>query len=146
MASVQSLDDVLDVEKLIHIANGDLKETRGHWYTLGFKVDHYYSLDEQLNAIMQLGLSKSSTALDYLRNLNLEEKRENGYYTDGDINWGDPCYDEVYPNAKGYLREVLDSKIRGDSYGCGKYNNSSRMIEAREILSKALSQLEESIK
>ena len=145
---VEALSDQ-DVRELIRIAEGGLKERRGYWYTLGIKINHYFSLDEQLEAIQKLGLSKNITALDYLRKLNVQETRENGYQDAPDDNWASPCYDELYPNAKGLLQEVLESRIRQHREalgGIGLYNNSPRMHDTRSVISQALSKLEESLK
>src|SRR3989344_3037990 len=94
------------VQRLIYIVDAGVNERRrGHWYTLWIRSKPYCNLDEQLDAIRQLGESMDRSALDYLRKLNerkVETLRMPGVPSeDGSHVW--------YPHAKGELSKTLDA-------------------------------------
>ena len=141
---VNSLSDQ-EVQELIKITEGCLKEKRGHWYTLGIPIETHYSLNEQLDAVRKLSLSGNRVALNYLSRLNLNEQVDNGCNTSWD-GYGDTCYDTVYPNAEGELKDVLESRMVGGYTSPAKYQNHPRQEETREILHESLSKLEASLR
>jgi len=134
-----------EVQGLIEIIDGGIKEVRRHWYTLGIKIHHRYSLNEQLDAVRKLGLSKNKIALDYIRKLNLSEQVDNGLNTSWD-GWGDTCYDLVYPHAGGELKETLELRMTGGLTSPASCSDHPRRAEAGTILAEALSILEASLK
>ncbi|MDO8517469.1 MAG: hypothetical protein Q7S33_05085 [Nanoarchaeota archaeon] len=130
-----------EVQGLIKIIDGELK---GHWYTLGIKINHYSRLSKQLTTVKKLGLSKNKIALDYLDKLNLHEEVDNNRRTD--YSFGDICYDTIYPNATGKLKAVLESRMEGGMVSSATYPFIPRQYEARSLLTEALSTLKESFK
>ncbi|MDO8623330.1 MAG: hypothetical protein Q7R52_03715 [archaeon] len=130
-----------EVQGLIKIIDGEVK---GHWYTLGIKINNCFRLSKQLNAVKKLGLSKNQIALDYINKLNLHEEVDNNRRTD--YSFGDICYDTIYPNATGKLKAVLESRMEDGLVSSATYPFISRQYEARGILTEALSTLKESLK
>ena len=133
MIMIDKLSDQ-EVQGLIKVIEGGAKEVRRHWYTLGIKISHWYNLDEQLDAIKKLGLSKNKIALNYIDKLNLHEEVDNNRRTD--YSFGDICYDIIYPNATGKLKAVLESKMEGGLISSATYPPILRQYESRDILTE----------
>jgi len=131
--SDQEVSELIQIVELKHI-----KKREAHWYTLGIPVNHYYSLDDQLNAIKVLGESKSPKALEYISNLNLNKQVDNGVNTDED-GGGRARFDTIYPYAPVRLEEVLEIRMIFPSL---EYTIHPRGDEAREILDNAMNRLQ----
>lgn len=128
-----------EIQGLISILEGGLKERRRHWYTLGIKISHYYDLDEQLDAIRQLSLSGSNLSLDYLK--KIAEKKE--WYT-AKSSLGHVSH-SCHPYAKGVLGAVLHSSQEYfDGYG-NPSDKDPRRGTVLIVLSEAISRLESSL-
>jgi len=111
---VEKLDD-LQVLSLIRVADGEVKERRAHWYTLGIPVNHYYDCDEQLNAIRELRTSRNLRAEEYLRRLPVTQVilegpggSGRGHGPDTPINEDDYTEKTVFPNVKGKLKRRFE--------------------------------------
>ena len=90
-----------EIADLVKIADGSVKERRRHWYTLGIPVNHRYTLDEQMDAIKQLGRSGSYEALDYLE--DIVQPRDRVYHTGLDRDQ----VERTHPFASGQLHKTL---------------------------------------
>jgi hypothetical protein len=106
-----------EVLKLIRIADGNIKEWRSHWFTLGIPIPHYSKLEDQLEAISKLGDSQNSSCGD--------------------------CGGTNYPNVKGELAYHLSSSWFG-TYGYTGYPKDQNCAAA-EILQNSISKLENSL-
>lgn len=93
-----------DVDNDIKIATG-LKERKRHWYTFGIKIQHYYSLKEQLDAIERLGDYANPRVLSFLERIN-ESWVE--YGSDNTRDLRPAMSGPYYSNTKGNLYALLD--------------------------------------
>ena len=136
-----------EIDVLIYIARGYNKEQRKqrHWYSLGIKVIHRknFSLEEQLDAIKELGRSNSKKALDYINKLLICESWKHEVdpaSSSGDYGVG------IYPNAGGKLKTVLDYDWgTGDSPYTRRYDRGQPDKKSLEIIEKAKINLEKSL-
>src|SRR3989344_4041777 len=124
----------LEVEKLIKIADANIKEWKRNWYTLFIPIPRRYNLEEQLEAIERLGNSESEKALEYLSNLS-----EKSYYK----------YTRYYShiNLKGELRSRMN-----ESYNSIDFNFrpvylifEDEYFKMKEIIESAKSNLEKAL-
>ncbi|MDP2926040.1 MAG: hypothetical protein Q8N99_06720 [Nanoarchaeota archaeon] len=135
-----------EVSVLINLLSTDVKERKRYWYTLGIKINHYYSLDEQLDAIRQLGLSGNPIALDYLNKLNFNERVKNEVEEHWQSCDNKLLYNLVYPNANGKIKRVLRLNVVWGDFSPPRFTEHSRRNEARGVLNEAISELEKSLK
>ncbi len=119
------------VEELIRVVEA-LKEKRGHWYTLGIPINHYYSYEEQLQAIDRLGDSRSPRALEYLTRASevLVNTKDQGRGMSTTYIW--------HPNLKGALGRAF-SRTCGATYAHAPNPDERRLSEAVSKLRRSLS-------
>jgi len=137
------MDDRLsdqEVKQLKKITEGGVKGKRGHWYTLGIRVEYYHGFEEQLDAIKKLGDSKDKEVLAYIK--LLEETTENTTYNRWV--WNNTTYH--HPNVKGELSHILDHTAQWDTTGIVIDDMSPKHGHALEIIRGAISKLENSLK
>ena len=100
----------------------------------------HYDLDEQLDAIKQLGESRSVKALEYLRRLN-----ESEFKPCNPADRMDGAGKGWHPNAKGQLHKALDGFFEGYGHSAGIPAHQKPDEKAEKIVCGALSQLEKDI-
>ena len=137
------------VAQLINIANGGPQVMRSrHWYTLGFPLRKRevfkHGLDEQLDAVRQLGNSSDREAVAFLEMLNQSEHHTN---SSNPHDSRDETYEDYFhPHAKGELGEVLRYSavdIYDPDIGQIEKSNTKhpRFKEAQSTVEEALAKL-----
>ena len=135
-----------EIQELIRVADWGVKGKRAHWYTLGIRVNHRYSLEEQFEAIRKLGESKNSLALDYLKEVIYEDTSESHGWRDSGAVYSHNV--SRFSNARGPLRTVLEyDYYDGFDYTAGSAQPSGNMPHpqrenALSILKGAIEKLE----
>lgn len=129
-----------EVKRLTTIAEGGIKNRSRHWYTFGLRLNNYFSLEEQLDAIRLLGNTRSEIAYNYLTELNYETYMQSYPAGESISNMG-----KWYPNAEGELREVLIHRWYYDRNLQTRdvYKNHPKREFARKIIIEAYEKLHE---
>lgn len=124
-----------EVQTLISIADGGVVSRTKHWWTLGFRISHHASLDDQLAAIRSLASTNSCAALQYIRRL-AEDRIETVGPTDG------PCGEcnrrRWHPHARGQLSAVLSYWEGWDGSTVGHARLEDALGAIREALDRLL--------
>jgi hypothetical protein len=132
-----------DIAELFQIIEGRRRSPRRQWYTVGLALSHSVTLNEQLEAIQELGESANEQALSFLERIVREESDTE--------NWRDPgashCkWAVLYPNAKGPLKVALEySGMDGWDHAAGpasgEVSQSPRRDEVRHVIDTAVARL-----